>query len=75
MRRQDYTNWLTQSLDHPYLRTILGTTREFYQDDGIDRVPAIQILAVFTRLIDGQFVAGYLDTNVCYTFRGRRLDD
>jgi len=40
-RTINYTNWLMQCLDHPYLRTIVGGARERYQSDGIDRVPAI----------------------------------
>lgn len=53
----------------------MSGAREFYQDDGIDRVPAIQMLAVITRIDDSQLFAGWVETNVMYTFRGRRLDD
>lgn len=77
-RNVDYHNWLTQCLDHPYLRTILNGNREVYQADGVDRVPAIQMQLVMKNTGTTSSSSPYLGIiriRTTYEFRGRRLDD
>jgi len=79
-RTVGYSNWLTQCVDKPYLRTDLNGAREQYEADDIIRLPGIQMGFGFTpsqnvSASQSGFFLGFLDVNCAMTFRGRRLDD
>lgn len=80
LRSVDYSNWLVQCVNKPYLRTDISGAREEYEADDVIRLPGIQMGFTFTPSQNlsasaSGFLLGYLDVNCHMTFRGRRLDD
>jgi len=73
-RYHDYTKWLTENLDHPYLQTIdQSASRELYVEKNI---PALSFWKTFspTDSFTSNAVLGIMIIKVHYEFRGARLD-
>jgi len=80
MQSLDYRQWLVQTQERPYLKTInvAGTDREEYDEGDVSRSPAIKMAQYFSPLglVANPLKAGIgiLRCEVEYEFRGRRLE-